>query len=143
MHTPTTTQYGYLTSLRVVIIVQTATVFAASVTAGLLLTYPGGKWWHSASAYALFVVALVHVAAALLAWRPGGGTPRPVYYAVAFLIGVLAQVALGIAHVKVLHVPLALLLFGGSVLLLAWIWNIEPQRSKTTKGNDRVHARRG
>ncbi|WP_371782556.1 hypothetical protein [Streptosporangium subroseum] len=34
----------------------------------------------------------------------------------------LAQIALGIAHVKTLHVPLGVLMFGMSVLQLSRVW---------------------
>lgn len=123
MFTPTTAKPGYLMALRAVITLQTVTVFAASITAGLLLSAPGGEVLHSATAYTLFFVALAHVIAAVLAWRPGGGSIKPMCYAVGFLAGTLAQVALGIAHLKALHVPLGALMFGASVLELAWIWS--------------------
>lgn len=107
------------TFLRITIGLQALAVFLAPVTAGLLLTAPSGKALHSASAYTVFVVAVVHVVAAVLGWRPGGGSPRPILYAVVFLGLVLAQVALGIAHVKTVHVPLGVLLFGFSLLQLS------------------------
>ncbi|MFC4059551.1 hypothetical protein ACFOWE_14705 [Planomonospora corallina] len=105
--------------LRVVVALQTVALFAAPVTAGLLLSSPSGHVLHSASAYTVFAVAVLHLVAAVLAWRPGGGSPRPVLYAAGFLGFVLAQVALGIAHVKTLHVPLGVLLFGLSLLHLS------------------------
>ena len=57
--------------------------------------------------------------AAVLAWRPGGGSPGPIVSATVFLGLVLAQVVLGIAHVTVVHVPLGVLLFGFSLLQLS------------------------
>lgn len=107
------------TFLRTTIGLQTLAVFLAPVTAGLLLTTPYGHSLHSAAAYTIFVVAVVHVVAAVLAWRPGGGPPRPILDATAFLGLVLAQVVLGIAHVTVVHVPLGVLLFGLSLLQLS------------------------
>jgi heme A synthase len=105
--------------LRAVIGLQTLAVFLAPITAGLLLTSPSGKALHSASAYAVFTVAVVHVIAAVLAWRPGGGSPRLLLPAVVFLGLTLAQVALGIAHVTTVHVPLGVLMFGFSLLQLS------------------------
>jgi hypothetical protein len=119
MSTPTTIKQGNLTFLRVAIALQTLAVFAAPVTAGLLLTTPSGHVLHSAAAYSVFTVALVHLAAAILAWRPGGGPPRPILNAAGFLAATLAQVALGIAHVTTLHVPLGVLMFGMSLLQLS------------------------
>ncbi|WP_196444325.1 hypothetical protein [Planomonospora sp. ID67723] len=105
--------------LRVAIILQTLALFAAPITAGLLLSSPHGRALHSAAAYGVFAVALLHLVAAILVWRPGGGSPRPILYAVGFLGLTLAQTALGIAQVKTLHVPLGVLLFGMSVLQLS------------------------
>ncbi|MBN6057200.1 hypothetical protein JYK22_35075 [Nonomuraea sp. RK-328] len=105
--------------LRVAIIVQTLALFAAPITAGLLLTTPSGLTLHSASAYTVFTVTLVHLIIAILMWRPGGGSPRPILYAAGIFVLVLAQIALGIAHVKTVHVPLGVLVFGMSVLQLS------------------------
>ncbi|MFI7642166.1 hypothetical protein [Nonomuraea sp. NPDC049400] len=107
--------------LRIAIILQTVALFAAPITAGLLLSSPHGRALHSVSAYGVFTVGLVHVAAAILAWRPGGGSPRPILYAAGFFGLTLAQIALGIAQVKTVHVPLGVLLFGMSVLQLSLV----------------------
>ncbi|MGS2644922.1 hypothetical protein [Streptosporangium sp. LJ11] len=107
--------------LRVAITLQTLALFAAPVTAGLLLSSPGGQALHSAAAYGVFTVAVLHLVAAILVWRPGGGSPRPILYAAGFLGLTLAQVALGIAHMKALHVPLGVLMFGMSVLQLSQV----------------------
>ncbi|MEW9529848.1 hypothetical protein [Microbispora sp. NPDC049125] len=105
--------------LRVAIILQTLALFAAPITAGLLLSSPSGRAWHSAAAYGVFTVAVLHLVTAILVWRPGGGSPGPILYAAGFLGLTLAQIALGIAHMKTLHVPLGVLLFGLSVLQLS------------------------
>jgi cytochrome b561 len=129
----------YLIALRTAITVQTATTFAAAIAAGLLLSVPGGKALHSATSYTLFVVAVLHVVVAVLAWHPGGGPVRPVWSAVVFLLGVSAQVALGLAHLKALHVPLGVLLFGLTVVQLVWVWTyrapaVAPDRAKEMAG---------
>ncbi|NUW45942.1 hypothetical protein HT134_38375 [Nonomuraea rhodomycinica] len=105
--------------LRVAVILQTLALFAAPITAGLLLSTPGGRTLHSASAYTVFAVTLVHLIVAILMWRPGGGSPRPILYAAGMFVLTLAQVALGIAQVKTVHVPLGVLLFGMSLLQLS------------------------
>ncbi|MFI6293691.1 hypothetical protein ACIBEJ_19040 [Nonomuraea sp. NPDC050790] len=105
--------------LRVALILQTVALFAAPITAGLLLTTPSGLALHSASAYTIFAVGLVHLLAAVLAWRPGGGSPRPILGAAVFFALTLAQIALGIAGVKTVHVPLGVLMFGMSMYQLA------------------------
>ncbi|MFC6079636.1 hypothetical protein [Sphaerisporangium aureirubrum] len=104
--------------LRVAIILQTLAVSSAPVTAGLLLSAPAGRPLHSVSAYAVFTTAVLHVITAILIWHPGGGSPRSLLYATAFLALTLTQIALGIAHMKALHVPLGVLLFGMSLVQL-------------------------
>lgn len=108
--------------LRFAIALQTLVIFVQAITAGLLLSSPYGGGLHSAGSYTLFVVVVVHVVVAILTWRPGGGSPRPILYAVGFFVLTSAQIALGIAHVKTVHVPLGVLMFGMSVLQLVWIW---------------------
>ncbi|MEV0196507.1 hypothetical protein [Nonomuraea sp. NPDC050691] len=105
--------------LRVTIILQTLALFASPITAGLLLSTPHGRTLHSVAAYGVFTVTLLHLIAAILVWRPGGGSPRPIAYAAGFFGLTLAQIALGIAQVTTLHVPLGALLFGLSVLQLS------------------------
>jgi cytochrome b561 len=122
MPTRTTTKRDNHMFLRIAIALQTAAVFVQAITAGLLLSSPYGGALHSAGSYTLFVVVVVHVVVAIVTWRPGGGSPRPILYAAGFLVITSAQVALGITHVKTLHIPLGVLLFGLSVLQLVWIW---------------------
>jgi hypothetical protein len=104
--------------VRIVIVLQAAVIVVQAVTAGLVLTVGSGHPLHSAGGYALFGLTLVHLALAVLAWRPGGGSPRPILYAAGFVGVVVAQVYIGIAHVLVVHLPLGVLLFGTSVLYL-------------------------
>ncbi|GAB3718977.1 hypothetical protein GCM10027598_31210 [Amycolatopsis oliviviridis] len=58
---------------------------------------------------------------AILVWRPGGASAKPILPAVVFLGLTLAQVFLGIAHVTAVHVPLGVLLFGFSLVQLTRI----------------------
>ncbi|OLZ52179.1 hypothetical protein [Amycolatopsis keratiniphila] len=109
------------TPLRVAIAVQTLAVFLTPISAGLLLTVPSGHTLHSATAYTLFVVATLHVLVAILVWRPGGGSAKPILPAAVFLGLTLVQVFLGIAHVTAVHVPLGVLLFGFSLVQLSRI----------------------
>ncbi|WP_245689289.1 hypothetical protein [Streptomyces chattanoogensis] len=118
MATKTTAEHRSLTFLRVVITLQTAAIFFQAVTAGLLLSSSYGEVLHSAGARVMYGASMVYVLAAILAWRPGGGAPRPILYASGFLVLASVQVALGIAHVPSLHVPLGVLMFGLSMLAL-------------------------
>lgn len=105
--------------LQIAIALQTVTIFLQAVSAGLLLTSSYGETLHSAGARVMYGASMLYVLAAVLAWKPGGGSPRPVWHASGFLVLASVQVVLGIAHVPSVHLPLGVLMFGLSVLALA------------------------
>jgi hypothetical protein len=105
--------------VRVAIVLQTTAIFFQAVTAGVLLTSSHGEALHSVGARVMYGASMLYVLAAVLAWKPGGGSPRPIGYASGFLVLASVQVVLGIAHVPSVHVPLGVLMFGLSVLALA------------------------
>ncbi|MFF1648831.1 hypothetical protein OG520_01640 [Streptomyces sp. NBC_00984] len=105
--------------LQVAIALQTLTIFLQAVSAGLLLTSSFGETLHSVGARVMYGASMLYVLAAVLAWKPGGGSPRPVWHASGFLVLASVQVVLGIAHVPSVHLPLGVLMFGLSVLALA------------------------
>ena len=105
--------------VRVAIVLQTTAIFFQAVTAGVLLTSSHGEALHGVGARVMYGASMLYVLAAVLAWKPGGGSPRPIGYASGFLVLASVQVVLGIAHVPSVHVPLGVLMFGLSVLALA------------------------
>jgi hypothetical protein len=105
--------------LRIAIALQTLTIFLQAVSAGLLMTSSYGETLHSVGARVMYGATMLYLLAAVLAWKPGGGSPRPVLQASGFLVLASAQVVLGIAHVPSVHLPLGVLMFGLSVLALA------------------------
>jgi membrane-associated PAP2 superfamily phosphatase len=107
-----------LTFLKTATALQTLTLFFQAVTAGMLLTSSHGYLLHDVGSKVMYAAAMLYVLAAVLAWRPGGGSPRPVLYATGFLLLSSAQVALGVAHVSSLHVPLGVVMFALSTLAL-------------------------
>ncbi|MFJ9737760.1 hypothetical protein [Streptomyces sp. NPDC101166] len=110
---------GGLTFLRTATALQTLTLLFQAVTAGLLLTSSRGYWLHDFGSKVMYAAAMLYVLATVLAWRRGGGSPRPVLYATGFLLLASAQVALGVAHVPSFHVPLGVVMFALSTLALA------------------------
>ena len=102
--------------LHATVALQAALIFVQSITAGLLLKLPFGHVLHSAGSYTLWIVTVAHVVIAVLMWRPGGGSPEPVWFAAGFLALITAQVYLGVFHLTVLHIPLGTALLVGSVL---------------------------
>ncbi|MFI9307046.1 hypothetical protein [Streptomyces triculaminicus] len=107
------------TFLKIAIALQTLTIFLQAVSAGLLLTSSYGETLHSVGARVMYGASMLYVLTAVLAWKPGGSSPRPVRHASGFLVLASVQVVLGIAHVPAVHVPLGVLMFGLSVLTLA------------------------
>ncbi|MFI8345828.1 hypothetical protein [Streptomyces sp. NPDC085596] len=107
------------TFLRIAIALQTLTIFLQAVSAGLLLTTSYGETLHGIGARVMYGASMLYVLAAVLAWKPGGGSTRPVRHASGFLALASVQVVLGIAHVPSVHLPLGVLMFGLSLLALA------------------------
>ncbi|MFI2719200.1 hypothetical protein ACH5AI_23095 [Streptomyces collinus] len=116
---PTAAAQSGGTFLKTATALQTLTLFFQSVTAGMLLTSSHGYLMHDIGSKVMYAAAMLYVLAAFLAWRPGGGSPRPLVYATGFLLLTSAQVALGVAHVPSLHVPLGVVMFALSTLALA------------------------
>ncbi|RSO44267.1 hypothetical protein DMH15_09490 [Streptomyces sp. WAC 06725] len=104
--------------LRTAICLQALALFLQAVSTGLLLTSPYGEVLHGVGARVMYGTSMLYVLAAVLAWKPGGGSPRPVWHATGFLVLASVQVVLGIAHVPSVHLPLGVLMFGLSVLAL-------------------------
>ncbi|MFE0628443.1 hypothetical protein ACFW3D_15905 [Streptomyces sp. NPDC058864] len=121
MTTRTTAEHRSLTFLRTAVALQTVAIFFQAATAGALLSSSHGEALHSAGARVMYAASMLYVLAAVLAWRPGGGSPRPILYASGFLALASVQVVLGIAHKPSLHVPLGVLMFGLSVLALGHV----------------------
>lgn len=121
MATQTTAVPGRLTFQQVAVALQTLAIFFQAVTAGLLLSSSYGETLHGVGARVMYGASMLYVLAAVLAWRPGGGSPRPILYASGFLVLASVQVVLGIARVPSVHVPLGILMFGLSVLVLGQV----------------------
>ncbi|RKT09724.1 hypothetical protein BX285_6828 [Streptomyces sp. 1114.5] len=120
MAIPTTADKRSLTFPQVALALQTLAIFFQAATAGLLLA-SHGETLHSVGARVMYGASMLYLLAAILAWRPGGGSPRPILYAAGFLVLASVQVVLGIAHMPALHVPLGVLMFGLSALVLGQV----------------------
>jgi hypothetical protein len=113
---PTPAANRTFTFQKVAITLQTLGIFFQASTAGLLLTSSQGETLHGVGARVMYGASMLYVLAAILAWRPGGGSPVPILYASGFLVLASVQVVLGVTHTASLHVPLGVLMFGLSVL---------------------------
>ncbi|MFF3446482.1 hypothetical protein ACFYXJ_04970 [Streptomyces sp. NPDC002667] len=103
----------YPAFVRVAVAAQTLTLFFQAATAGLLLSHHLGVL-HAVGARVMYGAAMLYVLAAIVAWRPGGGSPKPILYGTTFLVLASGQVVLGITHTLSLHVPLGVLMFAMS-----------------------------
>lgn len=106
------------TFLKTATVLQFLALFFQASTAGLLLTSSPAYVMHDYGSKVMYGAAMLYVLATILAWRPGGGSPRPILYSSGFLLLASAQVVLGIAHVASVHVPLGVVMFALSTLLL-------------------------
>ncbi len=132
MTAQTRVEHRSVTFLHVAIALQTLALLFQAVTAGMLLSSSHGAVLHDVGSRAMYAASMLYVLAAILAWRPGGGTPRPILYASGFLVLASVQVVLGIAHMPSLHVPLGVLMFALSVLALGQVLSPRlPKRSAT------------
>ncbi|TJZ75336.1 hypothetical protein FCG67_20270 [Rhodococcus oryzae] len=121
MATQTMAVPSRLTFPRIAVALQTGTIFFQAVTAGMLLSTSQGAVLHDIGSRVMYGASMLYVLATILAWRPGGASPRPILYSTGFLVLASVQVALGIAHVPSLHVPLGVLMFGLSMLALGQV----------------------
>ncbi|MCX5393382.1 hypothetical protein [Streptomyces sp. NBC_00094] len=119
MAVQTTPSPGRFTFPQVAVALQTLALFFQSVTAGMLLSGSLGLALHDAGSKVMYGASMLYVLAAVLAWKPGGGSARPALYATGFLVLSSAQVVLGVAHMPAFHVPLGIVMFALSVLVLA------------------------
>ncbi|RSN11640.1 hypothetical protein DMB42_13785 [Nonomuraea sp. WAC 01424] len=110
--------------LRIALAAQTVALLIQAVTAGLLLSSAGGRAVHSATALAVAATVLLYLVAAVMTRERAA-----IMAAAGMLVMTLVQMALGMAHVKILHVPLGVLMFGGSMVQMTRVWSADRART--------------
>ncbi|KAB8196518.1 hypothetical protein FH608_007220 [Nonomuraea phyllanthi] len=105
-------------ALRMVAAMHVAALLLQAVTAGMLMSAPGGSTSHFASGIALAVVGVAHVAVALMVRPPGGGRARYVVPPAVLLAMTAVAGVLGVLGVTAVHVPMGVMMFGGGVAQL-------------------------
>ncbi|MFF9339175.1 hypothetical protein ACF1CG_05290 [Streptomyces sp. NPDC014773] len=106
-------------TVRAAVALQTLALFFQAGTAGALLVSSRGALLHDVGSRVMYGASMLYVVAAVVAWRPGGGSPRPIAYASGLLVLASVQVALGVAHLPAFHVPLGVAMVVLSTLDLA------------------------
>ncbi|MFJ9890763.1 hypothetical protein ACIQRW_33610 [Streptomyces sp. NPDC091287] len=110
--------------MQITLVLQSAVILAQAATAGLLLaSVPVGRELHGVMGGAVLLAVLLNLGATILAWKPGGGSPRLLLKSAPMLVFTLVQMALGFARVRELHVPVGVLMFGASAMLLTQVRN--------------------
>lgn len=103
-------------------VAQSAGLLVQAAAAGLLLaSVPEGRTAHEALAGLVLLLVTLHLAATVVAWRRGAVPLRTVLHSTPMLLFTILQAALGFTHVRELHVPLGVLMFGASILTLTRI----------------------
>ncbi len=121
---------AYNTTLKAALALQTLALLFQAGTAGALLVSSQGALLHDAGSRVMYGASMLYVIAAVVAWRPGGGSPRPILYASGLLVLASAQVALGVAHLPEYHVPLGVLMVALSTLDLARALTTDPRPAR-------------
>jgi hypothetical protein len=110
--------------------VQVLAIFVQAITAGLVVAgRPGAKPLHGTTATVTLLVGLLTLVAAILVWKPGGGSARFTVPSAILLVLLVVQSILGGNHVKAVHVPLGVALFGGVVVVALQAWSGPRARS--------------
>ena len=118
-------------SFRVLAALLTVLIFVQPVLAGLFIT--GNVTMlslHSANATLIQLLSLLLVAAGILVWRPGHGSPRLMWASLILFVLIGAQAGFGYTRSLAFHIPLGVLLFTGGVMLLRQAFAPMPRVSK-------------
>ncbi|MDP4511528.1 hypothetical protein Q9G87_57045 [Nonomuraea sp. G32] len=113
----------FFPTMRITVTLQALALLIQSITAGFLLASPDGRMLHGLTALVVVFTGAIQLLVAILVWRPGGGPPRFIINSAFLLVLSMAEAAIGEAHAPELHVPLGVLLFGGSIVLLSQVWS--------------------
>ena len=119
-----------LSTFRVTVGLQALAIFTQAITAGLVVAgRPGAKPLHGTTATFALLTALLTLVAAILVWKPGGGSARFTIPSAVLIVVMVVQSILGGNHVKAVHVPLGVALFGGVVVVAVQAWSGPRARS--------------
>jgi ammonia channel protein AmtB len=124
---PATTA-GALRALRVVATVSVLFIVLQGVTAGEILSRSRtAESLHYAGAYAVHLFTALTAVAAYLVLRQRQGPRWPTVAAVVIFVIGFVQAAVGEAGILAVHVPLAMLLLVGAVLVMGWSFARSPR----------------
>ncbi|MGW0228750.1 hypothetical protein ACWDWO_10595 [Actinopolymorpha singaporensis] len=112
------------TTFRTLVALQAVAIFVQAITAGMIVAgRSGAKDLHGGTATLAFAFSLLTLVAAILVWKPGGGSPRIIVPSTVMLVLIVVQAILGGSHQKLVHVPLGVALFGGVIVMAMRAWS--------------------
>ena len=124
----TTAGAGALRALRIVSTASVLFIVLQGVTAGEILSRNRmAESLHYAGAFVVHALTALTVVAAYLVLRQRRGPWWPTAVAAAIFVVGFVQAAIGEAGILAVHVPLAMLLLVGAVLVMGWSF-ARPQR---------------
>jgi hypothetical protein len=114
----------------------------AAVTCEVLLAFTQAIWMggflqgaypllavHQENATVTAVAAFAMTVAAVLCWRLGHGSARPILACVTIDAAIVVQIIFGYARILAVHVPLGVAIIVGTVLLCVKVWQRPPPRT--------------
>jgi hypothetical protein len=120
-------------AFRVVAVLHAALTISQAVAAGgILQASTVGLIVHQAGAGLLWLVSLVQVPVAALAWRRGRLPAWPIGVSAGLVVGETAQVAVGATGVLAVHVPLGVAIVVVALGLAVWALRARPRHAART-----------
>ncbi|WP_020580304.1 hypothetical protein [Actinopolymorpha alba] len=114
-------------ALRILVPLLAAAILLQAISAGQILSgNTAMRALHSAGMLLVLLLAILQLVAAILVWRPGRGPGRMVGSSIGLIVAIIVQAALGAAHVRGLHIPLGVLIFGGVFAQMAQLRSRSP-----------------
>jgi hypothetical protein len=119
--TATTAGVGALRALRIVATLSVLLIIVQGVTAGEILSRSRvAESLHYDGAFVVHALTALTAIAAFLVMRQRGGPWWPTVVALVIFVVTFVQAAVGEAGILSVHVPLAMLLLVGAVLVMGW-----------------------
>jgi hypothetical protein len=113
----------WLTVMRIAVTLHLTGVLVQATLAGLFLDGSDSAVnAHQINGIWIARFCLLQLLIAILFWRMGGASLRPVVFTVTLFAAEVLQLMAGFRRILPLHIPLAMLIFGGLVSMTVRLW---------------------
>jgi hypothetical protein len=113
----------WLTVMRITVTLHLAAILVQAALAGLFLAGSDSAVnAHEMNGIWIARLCLLQLLIAILLWRLGGASIRPFLFTLALFMAEVLQIFAGFRRILPLHVPLAMLIFGGLVSMTITMW---------------------